>query len=50
MFAKEKVEEFANTLEGKELEIFMLSDQVGPGLPLWLPISFVAFAETPEVT
>ena len=22
---------------GKELEIFMFDDEVGPGLPLWLP-------------
>ncbi len=30
---------------GKELEIFMMSDEVGPGLPLWLPNGAVMVEE-----
>ncbi len=44
---KKKLKEYLELLEeqkkrdhrklGKELEIFMLSEEVGPGLPLWMP-------------
>jgi threonyl-tRNA synthetase len=44
---KEQLKEYLNQLEeakkrdhrklGKELEIFIFDDEVGPGLPLWLP-------------
>jgi len=45
--SKKELEEYLKNLEeakkrdhrkiGKELELFMFSDKVGPGLPLWLP-------------
>jgi threonyl-tRNA synthetase len=34
---REEAKKFDHRKLGKELEIFMISDQVGPGLPLWLP-------------
>ncbi|MBI3929560.1 MAG: threonine--tRNA ligase [Armatimonadetes bacterium] len=34
---REEARRFDHRKLGKELEIFMISDQVGPGLPLWLP-------------
>ena len=34
---REEAKKFDHRKLGKELEIFMLSDQVGPGLPLWMP-------------
>jgi threonyl-tRNA synthetase len=34
---REEAKKFDHRKLGKELEIYMISDQVGPGLPLWLP-------------
>ena len=34
---REEAKKFDHRKLGKELEIFMISDHVGPGLPLWLP-------------
>jgi threonyl-tRNA synthetase len=52
---KEQLKEYLNQLEeakkrdhrklGKELEIFIFDDEVGPGLPLWLPNGGVLIEE-----
>jgi len=52
---KEQLKDYLNQLEeakkrdhrklGKELEIFMFDDEVGPGLPLWLPNGTVMIDE-----
>lgn len=34
---REEARQFDHRKLGKELEIYMISDEVGPGLPLWLP-------------
>ena len=38
---REEAKKFDHRKLGKELEIFTISDQVGPGLPLWLPAGTV---------
>lgn len=53
--SKEKLEEYLNLLEeqkkrdhrklGKDLEIFTFSDEIGPGLPLWLPNGMIVKEE-----
>jgi len=52
---KDQLKEYLNQLEeakkrdhrklGKELEIFMFDDEVGPGLPLWLPNGAIMIEE-----
>jgi len=34
---REEARQFDHRKLGKDLELYMISDQVGPGLPLWLP-------------
>jgi threonyl-tRNA synthetase len=34
---REEARQFDHRKLGRELELYMISDQIGPGLPLWLP-------------